>query len=328
VTGLYPAHHGIVNNVFFDPALGEYFHFNRAVSSTDSRWWGGEPIWVTAEKQGVRSASYFWVGSEAAIEGIRPTYWKHFDYTIPFYRRLDELTGWLTGPPAKRPRLITFYFSEVDSTAHKFGPDAPETVDAMRLLDRETGRVIERVALEGRRPNVIVVSDHGMTALSPQRVLFLDDYVNMKDVQDDFDGPGVGLRPLRGTPQELVARFAKAPHAHAMLAGDLPARFHLTGNARIPPVWILLDSGWFMETHAKYNARWGGLIKADHGYDPQDADMHGILIANGPSFHSDGRVIPEVENIHIYNLMCALLGIQPAPNDGDDRLVRSMLAAP
>ena len=65
--------------------------------------------------------------------------------------------------------------------------------------------------------------------------------------------------------------------------------------------------------------------KGQHGYDPAYPSMHGILIASGPSFRAGGLVVDSVENVHVYNLMCAALGLKPAPNDGDDRLVKALL---
>jgi len=193
-TGLYPAHHGIINNDFFDPKLGELFHYSRPESGRDPRWWQGEPIWATAEKQGKHAAAYFWPGSEAPIGGVRPTYWKPYDYSVPFERRLEDVVGWLKRPPSERPDLIAFYLEETNSAGHNFGPESVETISAIRLLDEHVGQMLDRLAAERIPVNVIVVSDHGMTPVSPERILFLDDYIDLKDVQIDFGGPEAGTR--------------------------------------------------------------------------------------------------------------------------------------
>ena len=324
VTGLYPAHHGIINNEMFDPGLQTFFHYNRPASAHDGRWWGGEPIWVTAIKQGHPSASSFWVGSEAEIQGVRPTYWKNYDYTIPFDKRLDELAGWLRLPEAQRPAVITFYLEETNSAGHKFGPDSPEITAAVKLLDGRLGALQARLRSEGRAVNVVVVSDHGMTNISPDRVVVLDDYLDPAFVQVDFFGSSAGLRPLDGNAASVVRALSALPHAKAYLSGDLPARFHLSGNPRIPPVWIVPDEGWEIETRNHLKTARPHYSKGDHGFDPALDSMHGILIASGPSFKS-GVVVEPVENVHIYNLLCAALGLKPAANDGDDRLVRAFL---
>ena len=323
-TGLYPAHHGIINNDMFDPESQAFFKYNRPASVHEDRWWGGEPIWVTAIKQGQKSASSFWVGSEAAIKGVRPTFWKRYDATIPFEKRLDELAGWLALPADQRPEVITFYLEETNSIGHKFGPDSPELAAAVKLIDGRVGAILDRLKAEGHIVNLVMVSDHGMTPISKDRVILLDDYLDLTSVQVDFFGPEAGLRPLDGNAASIVRALSGLPHAKAYLSQDLPARLHLKDNPRIPPVWIMADEGWEIETRKHVEASHGKFNKGDHGYDPAFNSMRGILIAHGPSFKS-GVVVDPVENIHIYNLLCAALGLQPAPNDGDDRLVKTAL---
>ena len=188
VTGLYPAHHGIINNTFFDSALGSIFRYNQSASARDSRWWGGEPIWITAVKQGRASACSFWPGSEAEIGGLRPTYWKPYDYAgISFQQRLDELVAWLRLPAAQRPAVVTFYLEETNGAGHRHGPDSPQLIAAITLLDARVGALSDRLRAEGIAPNLVIVSDHGMTACDAQRVVLLDDYVDLATVQIDFE---------------------------------------------------------------------------------------------------------------------------------------------
>ncbi|MSU51795.1 MAG: alkaline phosphatase family protein [Opitutaceae bacterium] len=326
VTGLYPSHHGIINNHLYDPRLGEFFHYNRPGGVGNSRWWGGEPIWVTAIKQGRKSASSFWVGTEAEIGGVRPTFWKPYDYTIPFKLRLDELSGWLLLPAGQRPAIITFYFEETNSAGHKFGPDSPELAAAVKLLDGQIGMIQDRLRAEGQSVNLVIVSDHGMTNCGADRVILLDDYVDLNTVQVDFDGTVVGMRPLAGSStSSLLRAFATLPHAKAYRVEDLPARFRASANPRNPPVWIVPEEGWGITRRARFETVRNRFLKGQHGYDNGFASMQGILIAHGPSFKTGGVVVDHVENIHLYNLMCAALHLTPAPNDGDDRLIRAML---
>ena len=329
VTGLYPAHHGIVNNDFFDPALGQFFHYNQPSSVHDPRWWGGEPIWVTAIKQGRKAAAAFWVGSETEVAGVRPTFWRPYDYKIPFGQRVDELAGWLRLPAAERPAVIAFYLEETNSAGHRFGPDSPQVAAAIKLCDERVAALLARVRAEGFEPNVLIVSDHGMTATSIDRTVILDDVLDLKTVQIDADGSALAVRPLDGDATALVRLFEKAPHVKAYRMEDLPAHFHLNGNPRIAPVWVLPDEGWHIVTRATFQrlrARFPekGYLGGDHGYDPSRPTMRGILIAHGPAFRR-GVELAELENIHVYNLMCAVLKLRPAKNDGDDRLVKSVL---
>lgn len=327
VTGLYPANHGIVNNDFFDPATGTFFRYFQPAAARDARWWGGEPIWVTAVKQGKKAAVSFWVGSEAPIGGVRPTFWKPFDYRVPFDQRLAEVAGWLRLPPAERPAFVAFYLEETNGAGHRFGPDAPETAAAVRLLDQRVAALLAHSRVDGVEPNVVIVSDHGMTATSLARTVALDDYIDLKTVQVEADGSVVALRPLAGTAADLVQALGQLPHARAYRLEDLPARFRLRDNPRLAPVWILPDEGWHVGARAnleRLRVRYPekGYLAGDHGYDPDRPDMHGFFLAHGPAFRR-GVELPKVESVHLYALLCSVLQIQPARHDGDDRLVRA-----
>ena len=329
VTGLHPARHGIVNNDFFDADRGLFFHYFQPASFRDGSWWGGEPVWVTAERQGRRAAAHFWVGSEAAIGGVRPTHWKPFDYSVPFARRLDELCDWLRRPPPARPSVVVFYLEEVNGAGHRFGPDSPEVAAAVRKVDGHLADMRARLSAIGLTPNYLVVSDHGMTATSLERVVILDEIVDPKTVQVDSDGSLLALRPLTGTAEELVARFRAVPHVRAFRAEDLPPHLALRAGPRVAPVWVLPDEGWHLAPRAtverlrrRYPEK--GYLAGDHGYDPEIRSMHGIVIAEGPAFRP-GRVVEEARTVDLYHLMCAALGLRPAPNDGDDRLARALL---
>ncbi|MSU49888.1 MAG: alkaline phosphatase family protein [Opitutus sp.] len=329
VTGLHPAHHGIINNDFFDPALGQFFHYFQPTALRDPRWWGGEPVWVTAIKQGRKAAASFWVGSEAEIAGVRPTYWKSYDYSIPFEKRLEELVGWLALPPEQRPALIAIYLEEINGAGHTYGPATPQVAAAIKLSDDRIAALLARVRAAGFEPNLMIVSDHGMTATNVARTVILDDLIDLKTVQVESEGSVLALRPLTGDAVSLVRIFEKIPHVKACLAADLPARFQLKGNLRISPVWVLPDEGWHIGTRANFERlrkryAHAGYLPGDHGYDPALTTMRGIFIGYGPAFRH-GVVLPEAENIHLYNLMCAVLKLQPAPNDGDDRLVKGAL---
>lgn len=329
VTGLYPSRHGMINNHLFDAGLGEAFHYNRPGAAQEARWWGGEPIWVTAIRQGRRSACVFWIGSEAPIGGVRPTFWQPFDAKLPFETRLAELNRLLQLPEGERPVIVTFYLEEANSIGHRFGPESPELAATLAQLDTQVGRIREVLRTLAGGANLVLVSDHGMTPCSPDRVVLLDDYLDLSTVQLDFDESVAGLRPLPGTDVKTIMRqLATLPPtaAAAYRAEDLPARFRIDPkHPRIPPVWVVPAEGWNVMRRSRFETVANRFSKGQHGYDPALPSMQGILIAAGPAFKSTGESIPAVESVHLYNLLCAALRLVPAPNDGDDRLVRSML---
>ena len=329
VTGLYPAHHGIINNDFFDPQLGAVFKYNVLAANHDPRWWGGEPIWVTAIKQGRKATTSFWVGSETEINGIRPTHWRVYDPRLPFETRLEDVVTWMKQPVSERPAVVTFYMEEVNGAGHRFGPNSPQVAAAIRLCDERIATLLSRLRAENIEPNVIIVSDHGMTSTSIDRVVLLEDHVDLTSVQVDAQGSVMTLRPLKGDMLAIHRGFENVPHVKAVKAEDLPARYRLAGNDRISPVWLLPDEGWHVVTKANFerlkkNYPETGYVAGDHGYDPSLPNMHGILVAHGPAFRR-GAAHEPAENVHVYNLLCKILKLQPAPNDGDDRLAKALL---
>ncbi len=180
-TGLYPGHHGMINHDMYDKDLDVEFHRRNPDSMEDPRWWGGEPIWVTAEKQGLAAATMFWPGSETEIRGVRPSDWRRYDKSVRFEDRVAQVLAWLDRPAAERPRMITLYMEEPNDTAHDAGPEAAETFAAVREVDARIGDLL--AGLEDRgifdQVDLVVVSDHGMAEVGPERVVVLDDHVDL-----------------------------------------------------------------------------------------------------------------------------------------------------
>ncbi|MEJ1973638.1 MAG: ectonucleotide pyrophosphatase/phosphodiesterase [Lacunisphaera sp.] len=243
VTGLRPAHHGIVGNWFYDPGLAETFGMSKPDSNTQERWWDeGEPVWITAEKQGVRSFCYFWPGSEAKNHGIRPSRFKPFDFKLPMSDRVDELLSWLDVPEAQRPGLCTLYFDVVDTKGHKFGPDAPETGAAVAEADAAVQRLLDGLGRLGLadRVNLVLVSDHGMSPCGPDKVIFLEDLIDVSQVQVDSTGPVGGVRPKPGTISavELADRIRARPRRNCTsTCATRRRRAFTTATTRAFPTW-------------------------------------------------------------------------------------------
>lgn len=326
VTGLHPQNHGIVANWFYDPADDAKFDMGK----TEARWWqGGEPVWITAEKQGVRSACFFWPGSESENRGLRPTFFKPFDKKLTAADRVDGLLAWLALPPAERPRFATLYFDIVDTIGHRFGPLTPETAAAVKEADDAVARLLAGLERLGLREStsLVIVSDHGMSECPPEKVVFFEDLMDISQVRVEATGPYGGVRPQPGVDVDALVAGIRAklpPSIQVYRREDVPARLHYNTGDLIPPVLLIADDHWTVEQKSRWTAAWAGTTKATHGWDPATTNMGALFIASGPAFRR--RVgIPDVANIHVYNLLCTALGIKPAANDGDQRLVRAAL---
>lgn len=330
VTGLTPAHHGIVSNNMRDPVIpGRYSMSNRDVLA-DPRWWGGDPIWNTAERQGKVAAAMFWPGSETRIGGRQATFWRDFDDDLPNSARVNQLLEWLKLPDGQRPSFLTLYFSDVDNAGHSFGPDAEQTRAAALGVDRSIGELAAGVSAAGLtdRVNYVIVSDHGMAALSRDRMIVVDDYIDPATADVIDWAPVLALTPKDGDVEKMYAALRdKHPHLQVYRRDEIPAKYALAGHSRLPPIVGIADEGWYITSRTE-TERWDRHERntpgGTHGYDAGAKSMQGLFVATGPRLRS-GVVVKPFDNIHVYNLMCAVIGIQPSQNDGDFAAVKDML---
>lgn len=325
VTGRYPARHGIVGNQFTAPELGSKLSMGDRNSVQDSRFWGGEPIWVTAEKQGQPTAPFFWPGSEAMIGGVRPTYPLPFDRDLPDTTLVARVLRLLELPMERRPTFLTMYFSGVDSAGHAFGPDSKQVNRAIARVDGTIGLLIAGLARRGLSDsvNLVIVSDHGMASVDPTRVIRLSRYLDRGAVQADNLSPTLMAWPAPGLEDSVYRGLQRARHLTAYRRADLPPRFHLDESPRVPPIVAVADQGWTIAWGNADEQPWS--VYGDHGYDDSLPAMHAIFIARGPAFPSGLRV-PPFRNIHLYALFAEILGLTPVPTDGSLDSVRAMLA--
>jgi len=328
VTGLHPEDHGIISNSIEDPAIEGRFTLRGGAIRDDPRWWGGEPIWLTAERQGVKAGTVFWPGSDVEIDGGRPSYWLPYQDDLPNERRVAQILEWLALPEADRPRFLTLYFSLVDSAGHTYGPDSDEVMAAAAAADRLLGLLIAGLEAAGRidDTHLVVVSDHGMAAVSPDRAIVLDDYLDVSTLDIIDLSPVLGVRPKDGDVERVYAALRdKHPAMRIYRREEVPAEYHYRRSPRIPPLVGLADDGWTITTREGM-ARWttSGSPRGNHGFDPRLRSMHGLFVVAGPQVLR-GEVVPPVESLHLYELMCALLGITPAPNAGSLDAVRHVL---
>jgi predicted AlkP superfamily pyrophosphatase or phosphodiesterase len=321
-TGLHPDHHGLINNFFYAPDLDLIYRIgdNQAVTNPD--FYGGEPIWNTAEKQGVRSASFFWVGSEAAVQGMQPSIWKPYDKSVPFRERADSVIAWLQLPEEVRPHLVMWYMEEPDGIGHSDTPDAASTLDKVEELDR----VLAYFFNEARklehfdRIDFIVLSDHGMATYTPDRYVNLNDYLPRDSFDYIFDGVPTLLYTrgnYRDTAYEILQQV---PHVKAYKKEDMPQQFVYGENQRIGDLVVVPEIGTYVQFRSEPSPRLGGA----HGYDNFTPEMEAIFYAAGPSFKKDVS-LPVMANVNLYLIVSQLLGLQPAPNDGDISVVEQLL---
>jgi predicted AlkP superfamily pyrophosphatase or phosphodiesterase len=318
VTGLRPDHHGIVHNSMTDPALGT-FRLSDRDAVGNGRWWGGEPIWVGAEKAGLHAATWAWPGSEAAIQGVRPSRHQAFDEHIAPNARVDQALSWLDDRAAPHPQLLTLYFEQVDEAGHDFGPQSAQYARAVEQVDAAIGHLLDGLARRGQldRTNLIVVSDHGMATVPAQQVLIVEDMVSMQEAEVVSYGQSVGIAPRPGQQARVEARLLGAhPQYDCWRKAALPARWHYGSNPRIPPIVCQLHEGWdaLPAERAAEKPRTG--LRGSHGYDPALPSMRAVFIARGPAFRQGATLAP-FDNVDVYPLLTRLLGIPAAPNDGD-----------
>jgi predicted AlkP superfamily pyrophosphatase or phosphodiesterase len=310
---MYPEHHGLVGNSFWDPQRGASYSMSDTLQVRDATWYRGEPIWSTAEKQGMVAASYFWPGSEAPIGGVKPSIVKPFDGRVPNVDRVDSVLTWLALPAESRPHMITMYFSDVDGAGHRNGPLAPQVDTAARAVDSALGRLldgIDRLPLRDR-VYVMLVADHGMSEMSPRWYVALDSLIDTVGVRIADAGPNVNLHVQGGATRSAVLRDSinrRMRHGRAYLRGEIPVRLHYGADPRIGDLVVVMEEHFTIGTAGRAPRENGGT----HGWDPAIPSMHAIFLVSGPGI-PPGRTIPSFENIEIYSYIAEVLGLTPAP---------------
>jgi predicted AlkP superfamily pyrophosphatase or phosphodiesterase len=338
VTGMVPDRHGIVANRMEDAARpGETF----TMASDDPFWWNAaEPIWVTAEKAGIRTATQFWPGSNVAwgapppppnqqsvgekpVGGTRPTDWLQYNEAIGPEQRVRTVIDWLRRPAESRPRLVTLYFEEVDSAGHAHGPDAPETMAAVSEVDRAMATLLAELERLGQPVNLVIVADHGMAATSTERVIALDRIVPESDARLVEYGPYASFAPLPGRDGAVAAALLRPhPHMRCWRKAAIPAALRYGTNPRVPPYLCLAEVGWQTARTAPTTPGSGG----NHGYDNAAPEMRALFIANGPAF-ARGKRIDVFDNTAVAPLLRRLLALPAGTGlDGSDAPFRSVVA--
>jgi predicted AlkP superfamily pyrophosphatase or phosphodiesterase len=324
VTGLRPDHHGVVGNVMEDASIpGVRFTLGNRAATTDHRWWDeAEPIWVTAEKRGVRTATMFWPGSEAAIHDVRPTYWKPFDSKVSNAARVDTLLGWRDQSEAQRPRFLTLYFDEVDHNGHIFGPSSPEVTRAAADVDGAIGRLTDGLKARNIAANIVIVSDHGMAPVSADHLIRVDLIAPPNSFRMVNGGTFAGIEPKPGKEQALAAAL-RTPQSHMQCwrKAHIPARFAFGRNARVPSFLCLAQVGWLITQDGI-----GGETRnlGAHGYDNDAPEMHATFIAEGPSIRP-GMILAPFDNVDVYPFVMRLIALRPLVSDGTIRPLESAL---
>lgn len=338
-TGLHPKNHGIVSNYFYDRKIGR--EINRGADIKDPRWWGGEPIWVTAEKQGVKTGTNTWLGAEAPVGGVQPTYWnpykKSHDSDV-YVARVDQVLEWASLTGGKNIRFGTLYFSVVDDAAHQNHVNSPEELQAIEMMDKIMGRLVNGLKERGlyERTNIIIVSDHGMIDLSPDRVVNLDTILDVTPfITPDWNrsyGPAyLAFINLYGDEAAIEEAFQKLdgahPHLRVLRRGAFPENYHFDHPDRAPDLMLLPDPGWFVYASEDKTPPPSVLpyLKATHGFDNTHPDMRATFIAAGPSF-KEGYTAKPFDNIEVYGIIACALGITPAKTDGNIKNVAHFMA--
>lgn len=332
VTGLPPGRHGVVANYMTDSVLGD-FRTSDAAAQQDPRWWGGEPIWVTAERQGRRAASLFWPGSEAPVGGWRPTWWTRYDHDLPRDVRVRRVLDWLALPPDSAPAFIALYMADLDDAGHGFGPRSPQVDSAVVKVDSVIGALVDGIARLGLRDvvNILIVADHGMAESHIDRTIVLDDYIDLATIDVVDWTPVAAIVPRDGDAERVHRALAgKHPELIVYRKGELPARWEFNEHPRITPIVAVASEGWSIVSRAQLVRRraapgWEDrVIGGAHGYDPALVSMGAIFVAAGPGI-ARGVVIPPLRNVHVYPLMAHLLGVRPAVQAGSIDSVRAVL---
>lgn len=320
-TGLVPDHNGIINNSFWDPKSKRHYSIGDKATRYDPEYYWGEPIWITAQKQGLKTANMYWVGSDIAIKGTYPTYYRNWAAKpfLTFEQRIDTVVAWLRKPEKERPRLVMLYFEEPDGSGHRNGPHSIETGAVVQHMDSLMGVLrskLESLPFSGKI-NLIVTSDHGMVEISPERVVNMNKYLKPEwcEVVGGRTPTSIFAKP--GCRDSIYNALKNVPHIHVWKKEEIPAELHYGSNGRIGDIVVAPELGWQFTDVARNH-------KGAHGYFPQSPEMQVIFRAIGPDFKK-GYAAKGFVNVDIYPLLSHLLRIVPEKTDGKFERIRDVL---
>lgn len=329
-TGLYPANHNLIGNKFPSRDRSKFYSLSDWRSVQDGSWYGGRPIWVAAEENGMVSAAYYFVGTEAPINDVAMTYWHKFDASVPGEDRVDKALEWLSMSEEKRPHLITLYFEDVDTATHNHGPGSPESIASIKRTDAYLHKLMTGIENTAVADNtyVVVVSDHGQGAyIQDQPPFIIEDVANLDDMIVVDHGTSAFLYLREPNPERAQevrdAVNANWRHGKAYTRRDMPTAWHVPTNSDFANVTLQAEPGYSVVSK---NSLVGHRNPGDHGWAREVKDMHGIFLATGPRLPK-GKRIPALNNIDVYPLMMEVLGLPiTTPIDGNPDLLPSLLA--
>ena len=319
ITGLYPEHHGIVGNTFYDPARSDGYSYKDTKTNQDGSWYNGTPLWSLAEHQGMRAASFFWPGSEAQIAGERPDEYVHFDDAFDDERRIDQIIAWLKLPPPQRPHFITLYYSNTDHAGHNYGPDSPEEQQQVHHVDQLMGDLKSKLDATHLPIDLIILADHGMVKVEGDWIT-LDQYADLSHFKTD----GALLYAETEADAKKAYESFRAhpdPRFTAYRRADVPPILHFNENPREGDPVIVPNGPFIFRAHDNSRKPPAG----EHGYDvTRMPEMKALFVANGPDIRP-GTKLSSFQNVDVYDFIAKLLQLKPAPNDGDLKPLRPAL---
>jgi len=314
VTGLYPEHHGLVANSFYDETKQARYGIGDAAAVTDGSWYSGTPLWSLAESQGMRTACFFWPGSEAKIAGYRPTYYLRFDNKIDENARIEQILSWLRLPAPDRPHFITLYYNEPDHSGHEFGPNAPETKAAVAKVDKLIGKLKGGLDATGLPVDLVVVSDHGMVKVQGDWIT-LDKFADLTG----FETAGSLLYPKTDSDATRVYNQLKKASSQFVVyrRKELPAGLNYRDNPRAGDPVVLTTGPFVVRAHGPPAGKTDSPPPAGmHGYDPRSMpEMKASFFAAGPDI-LPGHTVRPFENVNLYPWLAHMLGLNPPKSDG------------
>jgi arylsulfatase A-like enzyme len=329
-TGALPTNHGIIANEFPNRDRSRWYHYKDRETVQDGGWYRRDPIWVTAERRGMVTAAYFFVGTEADVSGIRPTHWRAFNAEDSDESRVQQVLDWLAEPPESRPHLLTLYTEDVDDHTHWHGPGSPESLASIARVDQRLQQLLDGIAKlpHGDQVYVIMVSDHGQAGYdSDQPALVIDEVADLSGVRAVEGGPFVYLyfspEEKRRVLQVRDAINGSWNCGRALTPADAPPGWRIQGDRRFADLIVQADPGCGVISR-------GGLAHkmtpGDHGWAPEIPEMRGILYAFGPRIPAGARP-GRVHVTDVYPMMLEILGLEaPHAMDGDPERLPSLLS--
>lgn len=302
-TGVRPSAHGIMSNQFLDRETGKRFSHEKEAS-----WLQAPPLWVLAEKAGLRAAVSEWPVSAGEWDGVKPSDYRPFDWDNTDRQAVDWTLSLLKRREG-RPALIMTWLRACDKAGHDHGPGSSEYREAAVRTGKLLESFREAITAAGldREIVLLISSDHGMKEVG--REIDIVPSVLKKGFFPyiAISGPMAMIYTDNRRQHSAVLKSLKKVKdgIEVLPYKEVPAEYSLGDSPRAGDIMVMSPPG---SIFAPFKRGAHDRNNGYHGWLPSDPDMCGVFFASGPGVPV--KTVEEASILDIAPTTLKILGLE------------------